>query len=76
MDEGLILEGDRVDVNSVIDRLRELEKEARAIGAHRRLLEALRDARWQMLALRAEAEAEEGKRFETADDLQRYLNSL
>ena len=76
MDGGRILEGDRVDVNPVIDRLREWEEEARELCAHRRLLEMLRDARWLMLAVRAETEAEEGKRFETADDLQRYLRGL
>jgi hypothetical protein len=45
----------------------------RVITATTRILEAVRDCRWHLLALRAEAEDQAGKTFDNAEDLLRHL---
>ncbi|HVF58321.1 MAG TPA: hypothetical protein VNJ70_00685 [Thermoanaerobaculia bacterium] len=57
-------------------RAREVALWDRHINTLLQLPEILRDARWQLLAVRAGAEKQTGRRFDSADELARYLDSL
>jgi len=57
-------------------RAREVAMYDRFVDTLLRLPEILRDARWEILALRAEAEKQVGQRFDSAGDLARHLETL